>query len=178
MLGADAILLRLYEPSTFSQPLFFTIVQSRTESAFHPPKVCLTAQGYGIQEEGTETVTVTDATWVRDAAAGTIPMGRLVATRSARGGEVTERRLVLFFYVKGNQFSTDTITMIQVEGLVPLQGSYEGTLTEELEFISRAVPLMFEPGTDTRWHPLIKVLADMGVSGYIIILVLSRCRRR
>jgi hypothetical protein len=48
LLGANLILLRLYMPSTFTQPVFFTIVQSKTSSSFHPPKVCFNGQGYQI----------------------------------------------------------------------------------------------------------------------------------
>ena len=37
-LGADIMLLRNYEPSTFTQPLFFLFLQADTESSFHSLK--------------------------------------------------------------------------------------------------------------------------------------------
>jgi hypothetical protein len=169
LLGADIMLLRSYEPSTFSQPLFFLILQARTESSFHPPEVCVRAQGGALQEVGDEEVTVTDASWVKGLTSISIPMKKLVVTKNAQDGTIKERRVMLFCYVKGNQFYSDTITMIQVEALAPLEGSYEGTLQEEKAFIAQAMPLMFEPGKAEAWNPLIMQLIDKGIGGYVII---------
>ena len=52
LLGADIIVLRRYEPKTFTQPVFLLIMQAKTESSFHPPDICVRAQRYEIQEEG------------------------------------------------------------------------------------------------------------------------------
>jgi len=52
LLGADIIVLRRYEPKTFTQPVFLLIMQAQTESSFHPPDICVRAQRYEIQEEG------------------------------------------------------------------------------------------------------------------------------
>ena len=171
-LGADIMLLRDYEPSTFTQPLFFLILQADTESSFHPPKVCIRAQGHEIQEEGDEKVIVTDATWVKGSSSTSIPLKKLVTTKSSKDGRILERRVVLFCYVKGNQFYTDTITMLQVEALAPISGSYEDTLNEEKSFISQAMPLLFEPGSDSQWHPLIMELLERGIAGYLTIAFL------
>jgi hypothetical protein len=172
LLGADIMLLRNYEPSTFTQPLFFLILQAKTESSFHAPKVCIRAQGGEIQEEGDEKVVITEANWVKGPSSISIPLKKLVTTKSSKDGKIIERRVLLFCYVKGNQFYTDTITMIQVEALAPLQGSYEGTLNEEKDFISQAMPLMFEPNEEGEWHPLVMVLMEWGTSGYLVIAFL------
>jgi len=172
LLGADIMLLRSYEPSTFSQPVFFLILQAKTESSFHPPDICVRAQGGLVQETGDEQVTVTDASWVKGSTNISIPMKKLVVTKNAKDGTIKERRVMLFCYVKGNQFYSDTITMIQVEALAPIQGSYEGTLNEEKDFISQAIPLMFEPAKDNEWNPLVIVLIEKGIVGYLIIAAL------
>ena len=99
-------------------------------------------------------------------------MKKLVVTKKGKDGTIKERRVMLFCYVKGNQFYSDTITMIQVEALAPLQGSYEGTLNEEKDFIAQAMPLMFEPAKSGEWHPLGMQLIEKGITGYIIIAVM------
>jgi hypothetical protein len=168
-LGADIMLLRRYEPRTFSQPIFFLILQANTESSFHPPKVCIQAQGHEIQEEGDEEIFVTDAAWAKESSSMSIPLKKLVSIKKSQDGKITERRVVLFCYVKGNQFYTDTITMIQLEALAPLEGSYEGALNEEKDFISQAIPLMFEPSGESTWHPIFRVLIEWGIAGYLVI---------
>lgn len=172
LLGADVMLLRRYEPITFTQPVFLLILQAKTESSFHPPEVCIRAQGHEIEEKGEEKVFVTDATWVKEPSRISIPLRKLVTTKESQGGKVTERRVVLFCYVKGNQFYDDTITMIQVEALAPLSGSYEGTLNEEKDFISKAIPLMFEPSEESTWQPVFMTLTGWGMVGYLVIAFL------
>jgi hypothetical protein len=169
LLGADIMLLRSYEPNTFSQPVFFLILQAKTESSFHPPEVCVRAQGGELQDVGDEIITITDASWIKGTTNTSIPMKKLVVIKKSKDGTPKERRIMLFCYVKGNQFYSDTITMIQVEALAPLEGSYESTLNEEKNFISQAMPLMFEPAKANEWHPLVLVLTDRGIVGYLAI---------
>jgi hypothetical protein len=172
LLGADLMILRGYEPSTFSQPVFFLILQADTESSFHPPEVCARAQGGEIQERGEEEIVITNTSWVKEDTVITIPLKKLVVTKSSESGEITERRILLYCYVKGNQFYTDMITMIQVEALAPLTGSYEGSLKEEKEFLAEAIPHLFNPGEEAESRLLFMVLVDWGIIGYIIITVL------
>jgi len=168
-LGADVMLLRGYEPITFSQPVFFLILQASTESSFHSPQWCVRAQGHELQEEGIENIIIENAAWVKESATLSIPFGKLIVLRRAKDKTVLERRALLFCYVKGNQFTTDTITMIQIEALAPFSGSYEGTLNEEKEFLSQAIPLLFEPGEEENWHPIATDIIELGLSGYIIV---------
>ena len=171
LLGADMIVLRGYEPQTFSQPVFFLIMQSKTETSFHPPEVCYAAQGYKIQEEGKVEVALTDATWSKGTFDPDLPFKKLVITKEAEG-EITERRLVLYCYVKGNQFTTDTVTMLRISALIPIEGSYEGVLDIEKDFIDQAIPLMFDPDEEDKWNPIARELAGWGVGGYAIIALL------
>jgi hypothetical protein len=170
-LGGDVMLVRQYNPKTFTQPVFFTIVQARTESSFHPPKVCLTSQGYKIQEEGDEKVIVQDADWAKGSSSITIPLHKLVVTKNDKKGNIIERRLVLYCYVKGNQYYSDNITLIEVAGLVPINDDYGGTLGEAQEFVAQAMPLLFQPGQNNQWQPLIITMVNWGLSGFVLIVI-------
>jgi hypothetical protein len=153
-LGADVVLLRAYSHPQLYQPIFFLIMQSNNRTSFHPPIVCYPALGYTIEEEGKETVTVHNASWVEDPWLSKADMKRndailpvkklVVAKNSADTGRVTERRVVLYFYVKEPPLSSDTITMVRVEALAPTDGSYEGILKVSKEFMGDTIPRMFE----------------------------------
>lgn len=171
-LGADVVLLRGYDLPGLYQPIFFTIMQAKTESSFHPPDICYAAQGYNILEQGKEQVVVTDTSWTEEATSSmSIPLARMVGSKESEG-KITERRVVLYCYVKGNQFTSDTITMIQVEGLAPIEGSYDGILSIEKDFIAQAIPYMFEPSEGEEWNPLAVRLAGFGIGGYFAIALL------
>jgi hypothetical protein len=173
LLGANLVLLRNYLPSTFTQPLFFTIVQAKTVSSFHPPKVCFAGQGYQTQEEGDETVDMTDTSWLKGSTPVSVPFKKMVVTKASKNGQISERRVALYCYVKGNQFYSDTITMIQTEALAPLQGSYEGALSEQKDFLVQSVPLMFSPDrTEGQWLPLAVILVGSGVGGMVLLVLL------
>lgn len=172
-LKANVVLLRGYDPETFTQPLFLTIVQSKTDASFHGPAFCFKSQGYLIQEEAADFLSIDDPTWVKDTSKMSMPLDRLVVTRNDKDGQIFERRLVLYFYIKGNQFNSDEVSMIQVQGLVPLQGAYNSTLDEEKSFLSQVIPLMFKPGdSGSQWHPLFMTLTEIGVGGYVALIVL------
>jgi hypothetical protein len=171
-LGGDVMLVRRYDPKTFTQPLFLTIVQAKTESSFHPPRVCFVAQGYKIQEDAEDSIMVDEASWVKGSTSISIPLRKLVVTQNSKDGGIIERRIALYFYVKGNQFYSDTITLVEVYGLVPISGSYDGTLSEGKDFISQAMPLMFEPDQNNQGQPIIITLAEWGFTGYILIFFL------
>jgi len=172
-LQADAMLVRVYEPPTFSQPLFFNIVVSKTDSSFHSPSGCFISAGYQIQAEAQENVTITDTSWIVNQSKVIVPLDELVVTKNNADGTINERRLVLFFYVKGNPFYTDSITMIEVDAVIPLQGSYDDFLNEEKGFLNQAIPLMFsQPSTENDYHPIFLTLVDWGVGGEAVIAIL------
>lgn len=172
-LGANVILLRGYDRPGLYQPIFFLVMQAKTESSFHPPPICYAALGYEIEGEGKEQVLVKDTSWTKAASFSSmlIPMRRLVVIKES-GGRITERRVVLYCYVRGNQFTSDTITMIRVEALAPIDGSYDGILNVEKDFIALTIPYMFEPSEEGEWNPLALQLTELGIGGYFVIALM------
>ena len=170
-LGADVIVLRGYSIPKYYVPMFLLLMQARTESSFHPPDICYAWQGYSVQESGTEQILVTDKSWVESSTGITIPLSKIVVIKKS-GQEITERRVALYCYVKGNQFASDTITMIRVEALAPIIGSYDGMLKLEKDFLSQSIPYMFEPAQNDQWHPLAFRLIDLGIGGYFVIALM------
>lgn len=170
-LGAEAVLLRGYTRAGLYQPLFFLIMQARTESSFHPPPVCYAGLGYRIEEQGPEEVSVASPVWAGKQSCLSLPLKKIVVSRENAGSTI-ERRLALYFYVKDNQLVSDAVTMIRVEALAPLEGSYDGILEVSKSFLADAVPHLFEPASDGEWKPLAVRLADGGLWGYFLILLL------
>jgi hypothetical protein len=153
-LGADVMLMRSYiNPETF-QPVIFLIIQSTNRSTFHPPVVCYPALGYTIEEEGKAAIPVRNISWIEEPLFGvpatkarysnvTLPVKKLVVVKQS-GEKVTERKVVLYFYVKDNPFTSDTFTLIRVSALAPTEGSYDGFLNLTAEFMGNTLPCMFE----------------------------------
>jgi hypothetical protein len=171
-LGANFVMMRGYEPDTFTQPLFLSVVQSKTDSSFHGPEACFTDQGYEIQESNTDSFSVTNQEWSRNNSAITIPCNRLILVKKNSENKIYERSVVLYFYVKGNQFYSDDVTMFEVQGLCPIQGSYEGTLFEEKNFLAQIIPIIFSPSeniSNENVRPLFITLVEKGVMGYVCI---------
>ncbi len=175
-LGADLMLLRAYSRADLYQPLFFLAMRSKSRSSFHPPEVCYPAQGWEITETADDTIEVPNAEWVaRPLFRGrggnpdditSISVKRLVITRGT-GGEINERRVVLYFYVKHATISAaaDEVAMIRVEALAPIAGSYEGVLTTEKDLLSDFIPQMFEP-REKEDLILVKLLRS-GIGGFL-----------
>jgi hypothetical protein len=169
ILKADIVLIRGYDPETFAQPLFLIVVQGNADSSIHEPHYCFP----NIVEQSREDLVVTNPSWSSGRSSITIPLNKLVSAPQNLNGQIKERRLVLYFYVKGNQLYDDSVTLVEIQGLAPLQGSYETTLNEEKEFISQVVPYMFEPGVNSnKWHPIAASMAERGAIGYIGIVVI------
>ncbi len=151
-LGADVLLMRAYWQPKYAQPVFFLIMQSNNRSSFHPPIVCYPALGFTIEEEGKVTVPVQNASWAEGpwlsewdvTFNGTIAAKKLVVAREAADGSISERRVVLYFYVKDRIMGSDTVTMVRVSALAPLEGSYERELTTTMAFTGETIPYMFE----------------------------------
>jgi hypothetical protein len=152
-LGADVLLMRAYSHPRFYQPVFFLIVQSNNRSSFHPPPVCYPALGYTIKEEATEEILVQNLSWAegpwlseKDVTFnGTISVKKLIVVKeSEEDGTVTERRVVLYYYVKERLFASNAVTMIRVSALAPTEGSYEEILNVTKDFMAETIPYMFE----------------------------------
>ena len=179
-LGADVMLSRSYSHPTAYQPVFLLIIQSQNRSSFHPPIVCYPAFGYEIEEEATEEIPVSNASWASKPLFatwesrkeelgcfnGTISAKRLVVFKEL-DGKITERRVDLYFYVKENPLASDTFTMIRVSSMTPLKGSLGETLNHTKDFMGEVVPYMFEV---REGEEIIAVrLAKSGIGGWLII---------
>lgn len=187
-LGADVMLMRSYiNPETF-QPVSFLIVQSNNRSSFHPPIVCYPALGYTIEEEGKVEIPVHNASWAEEFAIPECEFGELIKERlnesiyfsktiSAKklvvlkqsGEKVTQRKVVLYFYVKESPFTSDTITMIRVAALAPTEGSYDEILNLTTEFMGDTIPCMFELRREE--EPILFILLDSIVGKVVIGLL-------
>ena len=153
-LGADVMLLRAYSHPELYPQVFFLIMQSKNRSSFHPPIVCYPALGYTIEEEGKVNIPIQNVSWVEGPLYGvpaterlysnvTLPVKKLIVTKQS-GENVTERRVVLYFYVKGSPFTSDTVTMIRVSALASRHGSYDRILNVTAKFMGDTIPYMFE----------------------------------
>lgn len=167
-LGAEHIEMRGYtKPGSF-QPIFLAIVQAKADSAFHAPEICYPSQGYEVQESGRDEVVVADPAWANQVSDLSVPMKRLVVAKK-RNDVVIDRRVVLFWYVRGNQYSTDTMTMVRISAQTAPEGPYDQVLEREKEFIAACLPYLFEPRDDETWRPIAMELIDWGPVGYVLI---------
>jgi hypothetical protein len=149
-LNADVILMRAYQSPSFYQSIFLLIMQSSDLGNFHPPPVCYPALGYQIEEEVKEEIPISNVEWVsywrsetEQNIATSINANKLVVFNESNG-KVTERRVVLYFYVKETPASTDKLTMVRVSALAPVDMSYDGVLSLTKDFMSEVIPYLFE----------------------------------
>jgi hypothetical protein len=180
-LSADMMLLRAYSHPKSYQPVFFLIMQSKNSSSFHPPIVCYPALGYTIEEEGKAVIPMRDISWIEEPLFGTaekvsnvtIPAKKLIVVKESKGDgngnknkKVTERRVVLYFYVKESPFTSDKVTMIRVSALAPVEGSYDGVLNVTKEFLGDTLPCMFEL---RKKEPLVLFILLGSLAGKVVV---------
>lgn len=184
-LGADITLSRAYRHPSFTDPIFFMIMQSRDVSSFHPPPVCYRALGFNIEDEDKVEISVDGLGWAREEwypkedmtiYQGSIRAKKLVISKG-NDGNLTEKRVVLYYYVRDEQSSVPKeITMIRASAVVPLDGSYQKALDLEKQLIADTFPSMFEPrpGEKTLARWLInegRVLGWIGIAAMLLIPV-------
>lgn len=172
ILKTDLMIMRGYTRPGALQAIFFLVMQADTESSFHPPHICYAAQNYTVVETSKDSVTVTDPTLAGPSGELKVPLERLVVVKKSKNGDIIERRVVLHFYVKGNQFTTNTITWVRLEALTSTEGPYDVALEQEKELLAAAMPLMFSSADKDEWNPIILKLADWGAGGYVLIAFL------
>jgi len=187
-LGADVMLMRAYSNPKSYHPVFFLIIQSNNRSSFHPPIVCYPALGYTIEGEGKESIFVQNVSWAEEPLyatwkervkekenmyfKGTVSAKKLIVVKeSDENGnkKVTERRVVLYFYVKEN-LASNKVTMVRVSALAPLEGSYDGVLNLTKEFMGDTIPYMFELRKEEL--PVLFILASDSVIVKVAIVLL------
>lgn len=149
-LNADVMLMRAYQSPSFYQSMFLLIMQSSDPGSFHPPPVCYPGLGYQIEEEVKEEIPISNVEWVsywrsetEQNVAASINANKLVVFKES-DGKVTERRVVLYFYVRETPASKDKLTMIRVSALAPIDMSYDGVLSLTKDFIGEVIPYLFE----------------------------------
>jgi hypothetical protein len=172
LLGADIVLLRRYSAGFFIEPMFFTLVQSRTQSSLHPPKVCFSGQGYKVQEEGLVNFEIKNAGWLDGKSNLSTAWNKLVVAKYLKDGSLKERQLVLYTFIKNNQFTSDEVNLVEVSALIAADGDYTGTLNQEKDFLTLAMPLMFEPQKERKFEPLAVKMAGWGAGGYLAVMAL------
>ncbi len=188
-LAADVLLMRTYTKANQPQPVFLLVMQSSSTSSFHGPIICYPYLGYEIEEEGKEKVRVTDTAWtetmseeeisrlpkwLREALEFSsytrwVSVKKLVVYKQ-NNGKVTDRRVVLYFYIKDRMATSDKISMVRVSALAPPSGPYDDALSAAKELIGETIPLMFEPHKQGKMF--ITYLAEWGIGGYFVILLL------
>ncbi|MGC9445428.1 MAG: hypothetical protein ACP5E9_10975, partial [Candidatus Methanospirareceae archaeon] len=126
-----------------------------------------------------ELVTVQNASWVEDPWFSAVerrnetvlPVKKLVVVKQAADtGRVTERRVVLYFYVKEPPLSSDAISMVRVEALAPTGSSYDGILTVSKEFMGETIPHLFE--VQRAEHVLFFALASGSLFDKLMLMLL------
>ena len=170
-LGADVTILRGYTAPGVYRPVHFLVLRSRTSSSFHEPRLCYPALGYNITEDGKDQVIMTHPDWAAEFSTISIPLEKLIVEKQTEDGKL-DRLVVLSVYFRGNQFKTDSVTMIRIEKKVSENGSLEDTIDLEKAFLTEAIPLMFVPADKDGWNPIVAELAGWGIGGYLIIVCL------
>jgi len=172
-LGANVFLMRDYYRPGLYTPIFFLIVQAKESTALHPPTVCYKALGYHV-DEFKDVIQIAgasqDGAYDNVLTGGTVPMKKLVASKTS-GGKVVERRVALYCYLKGGQFTSDTINLIRISAIVPVEGSYDGMLEEMKDFAGLAIPQLFEFRQEEESPMLIVELAGWGARGGLLIFL-------
>ncbi len=189
-LGADVLFIRTYTKVNSLRPVFLLIIHGSSRSSFHQSVVCYSALGYEIEEEGKEKVYVVNTVWVKKPVvqeeigelpkwareelesspySGLVSVKKLVVFKQNKG-EVTERRLVLYLYIQDKMATSDKISMVRVSVLAPTSGPYDDALIAAKELMGEVIPLIFEP--HEKGKMVITYLAEWGIGGYVIILLL------
>ena len=182
-LGADLLFTRGYSRPGLYTPIYFTILQSDNRSSFHPPIVCYPALGFTIEGETTENITISNTSWVelplfspggkKESRNRSISVKKLVVAKEA-DGSVKERRTVLYYYVKDNPITSDTVTMIRVSALIPMHGQIDADeiiLNGCKELTSDTLPYLFEFKQEEE-DIIVVSLIKSGLLGWFAIAVL------
>ncbi len=189
-LKADALIIRTYTKDGLSQPIFLVLLHSPRSGSFHPPPVCYEWHKYSIAEESEDTIYVKDTAlrkriseqswdtigeWLSVKLSipiytAEIPVNKLIVHKINKG-EIVERRLVFYFYMKDLEFVSHEFTMLRVSALLPRYGNYDGVETEMKDFMSEVLALIFEDYGEEK-EMVISIIASFGPKGYSVIAVL------
>jgi hypothetical protein len=155
ILNTDVLLSRDYTRSDLLQPANLLIVQSTNVSSFHPAPVCYRAQGWTVPADGGRVVTVhvPNATWAQErwlsdaetnVFGGNITAKLLEATKTNAAGEVVEKRVALYVYLKKEDWRvTKEVTWIRTEIVIPPDSPAEEALPVLSSLLGETVPQIF-----------------------------------
>jgi len=135
----------------------FLAVLSTNVSSFHPPEICYPIQGWKIDENQSsmDYLSVTNATWI-DAynpllplvrPYTSIPVRRLMISKTPDGTNTTLHQWVLYFYLKNSRLSvTNSIIMLRYSIYFGSMGVVNGTeaLNVLKDFAGKSIPHLFE----------------------------------
>ena len=139
------LVLRDYKNQKGDVINLFLIYSETNRRVCHPPVVCLIGSGIEVEEAHKETLTI---------GGRTLPVNRLIA----RGGK--SDRLVLYFYMVGQDFTEDYVTQqlrwvvkqatgkgvggAMVRVMVPITEGEEAALAEAKGFLEKLLPLLMQ----------------------------------
>jgi hypothetical protein len=116
--------------------------------------------GYEIEEEGEVKVPIEKASWAkehwRSEKEGSVFKGemntkKLVVVKRDKHGKITERRVVLYYYIKDERMSiAKEITMVRLSALVPVSGSDHDAVEAMKKLAADTFPEMFEVKPEER----------------------------
>ncbi len=182
-LGASVLMMRDYYKPGLWRGLTFLIMQSENRASFHPPQVCYPAQGWKVQEEGTEVIPMPESFWkevgdigpldpleMASEYLGPVSMSKIIITIGE--DDIKDRHVVLYCYVRNSSYwgSSDTVTMLRVSGPTLLTGSYEDMLNIEKEFMAEVIPLLFE--AREKEDTFISQIASLGPGGILLLILM------
>ncbi len=147
----ESILLREYSKTGSPNIVFMCILNATIYE--HPLEIWYPATGWEIMEEG-----FVDISW-KDDLKDQHPLSSEFSKRNVtitlkmllvgqkESGETSERRLVLFCYVKPAKTDTEeySTTLFRISTSVPNSGTYESFLISEEELIREIIPRLFKP---------------------------------
>ena len=199
-LYADAMLLRVYANPPIPRrnsssidldlepaPVSFAIIQSANASSFHAPVVCYSVHGYEVEEEGIVQIPLQKVSqWAEGPLYGkavnetlvysnvTIPAKKLILVKRAKeDGQVTDREIILYYYVKGSLFSSASLTIIRAAAHAPINGSAsedDRIINSTRTFMGEVFPYMLE--IREKEEIIAVQLANSGIGGWLIIVIL------
>lgn len=181
-LDADVLIMRRYTDPVTHQSVFFLITHSDNRSSFHPPIVCYPALGYTILDENVENVFVKNVSWAAKPLYSTwenksemyattkTPMSvKKLELEKTKNGNVIERKVVLYFYVKDTDITSDEVTMVRVSSVFPTSKTYDESLKICSSFAGEVFPHLFEMQPEE--PSIIQNLLNMGFTGIITLMV-------
>ncbi len=183
-LGATTVIKRAYTRGGEFKPVYLLLMQSESLASFHPPTVCYPAIGYDIKEESKDIVQVSDISWLDTDPFKAVPVwakgnpdleietGKISVKKLIVENESNrDRRVVLYFYVKESNVSSNTISMLRISSPVSHLHTDEDALILCKTLMSEVIPRLFDPG-QTDNEILYSYLSRMGLAGYVFITIL------